>query len=197
MPEIRKEVELDATPEQVWDAVATPAGLTTWFMPMPIDPSGDEVVEWSPGKRLFIEVGGQSFDYVIEARDGAPTVLRFIHGFGEDWSDEFEDTASAGWDMYLATLAAYFRWFAGRPASYHEAEAPESVGWDAVVAAARQLDGEVDYESAQFLGLRTARSLIRFHGRWPIGMPVAVSEHVYDGGGPTADWGSWLAALQP
>ena len=32
--EIRREVELPATPEQVWAAVATAAGTTSWLFPM-------------------------------------------------------------------------------------------------------------------------------------------------------------------
>ena len=29
--EIKKEVEVDGTPEQVWDAIATGPGIDSWF----------------------------------------------------------------------------------------------------------------------------------------------------------------------
>lgn len=59
------------------------------------------------------------------------------------------------------------------------------------------LDGVVDYVSANFVGLRTTDALIRFHGRAPIGMTVAVSHHAYlddfDAAGTTRASESWLA----
>jgi uncharacterized protein YndB with AHSA1/START domain len=36
---ISKEVTLEATPEQVWDSIATEAGLAAWSMPTPVDPA--------------------------------------------------------------------------------------------------------------------------------------------------------------
>ncbi|WP_143737006.1 SRPBCC domain-containing protein [Microbispora sp. GKU 823] len=30
--ELHKEIELDATPEQVWEAIATGPGVDSWFM---------------------------------------------------------------------------------------------------------------------------------------------------------------------
>ena len=47
------------------------------------------------------------------------------------------------------------------------------------------------------MGIRTPDALIRFHGRWPLGMPVAVSHHAYaegvDAAAATKAWESWLA----
>jgi hypothetical protein len=55
----------------------------------------------------------------------------------------------------------------------------------------------VDYLDAHFVGLRTADDLIRFHGRWPLGMTAAVSHHAYAGvPDPVAlagAWERWLA----
>ena len=120
--EVRRDVALDATPEQVWQAIATGAGLATWFMPMEVDADSEMVVAWEPGQRLAIETppaadgSTQAFEYLIETSGGGTTVLRFVHsGFlGDDWSDEFEAMTGMGWDMYLDTLAQYFRHFAGR-----------------------------------------------------------------------------------
>ena len=50
--EIRKEIPVDATLEQVWEAIATGPGLTAWFMPMEIDPDSSMVTSWEPGRRL-------------------------------------------------------------------------------------------------------------------------------------------------
>jgi uncharacterized protein YndB with AHSA1/START domain len=132
--EVRKEVAIDATPDQVWDAIATGPGLAAWFMPMDIDPESNMVVAWEPGTRLAIQTpvaedgSTQAFEYVIETRRAGTAVLRFVHSglLSDDWGDEYESMTSMGWDMYLYTLAQYFTHFAGRPAVYAEADGPPS-----------------------------------------------------------------------
>lgn len=219
--EIPKNVELPASPEEVWQAIATGPGLTAWFMPMEIDPAGPGVAEWDPPRKLTIHTpeaedgSTNTFEYLIEGRDGGTSVLRFVHRgvLGDDWSDEYEGMTSSGWDMYLATLARYLQHFRGREASYVEAEAASLGGWDRLrellgaVQLGRQvtialpdgvpLTGEVDYVTETFVGLRTADALIRFHERSAIGMPIAVSVHLYgDAGGARGEdetWQRWLA----
>ena len=77
--------------------------------------------------------------------------------------------------MYLFTLAQYHARFAGRRAVY---------------------------ATGNFLGVRTADALIRFHGRCALGMTVAVSHHAYgdsfDAGAASRGWRAWLGqALTP
>jgi uncharacterized protein YndB with AHSA1/START domain len=131
---LRKEVELPATPEQVWRAIATGPGLAAWFgLSDAPDPDSPIVTAWEPGRRLEVrppagpDGSTHAFEYVIETRAGS-TWLRFVHSgiAGDDWSDEYEDTTAGGWDMYLHTLAEYLRHFADRPATFVLAEAPPS-----------------------------------------------------------------------
>ncbi|MEV0841808.1 SRPBCC domain-containing protein [Actinocatenispora sera] len=218
--ELRKQVELAATPEEVWQAISTTEGLTAWFMPMDID-QGADGVEADPPRRLLVRTPAaedgstQAFEYLIEARGGGSCVLRFVHSgiIGDDWDDEtYEEMMGSGWDMYLDTLAQYLRYFHGRPASYVEAMASATGRWDRLLRVLGEpklgatvgielpdgslVSGEVDYRSEHFVGLRTADALIRFHDRSPIGMPVAVSEHRYGTPEPperTQTWLSWLA----
>jgi uncharacterized protein YndB with AHSA1/START domain len=146
--EIRKEIPLTATPEQLWEAIATGPGLTAWFMPMEVDPDSSMVTSWEPGRRLAIRTPSgpdgsfQAFDYRIETgRSGGTTLLRFVHnGFtGDDWGDGFDVMTSSGWDMYFHTLHQYLTHFARRPAVYLEAEAPSASAkpeaWPRLVAA--------------------------------------------------------------
>jgi uncharacterized protein YndB with AHSA1/START domain len=225
--EIARQVVLAASPEQVWQTIATEAGLAAWFMPSPVDPSSDVVVGWEPGRRLAIRTPEapdgslHAFEYLIEARHGGSTVLRFVHSgvLGDDWSDEYEHLTAGGWEMYLYTLAQYHAHFPGRPAIYVEAEGPPSssspAAWPALVGAlgagapveldapvrvslrgTAPLEGIVDYSAANFVGLRTRDALIRFHGRAGLGMTVAVSHHAYsdvDAGQTRQAWVAWLA----
>jgi len=228
--EIRRAVPLPAPPDVVWRAIATGPGLAGWFMDMVPDPDDATVVAWEPGRRLAIELppgedgSSQAFEYLIEARAGGTAVLRFVHsGFlGDDWGDEFEAMTGAGWDMYLATLAAYLTHFPDRPARYAEAEGPAAsataAAWPRLLAALDlraapsvgstvrvdvrglgAVEGVVDYATPSFLGLRTADALVRFHGRWAIGMVVAVGHHATDPGfdpaAATAAWTGWLGSV--
>jgi hypothetical protein len=207
--EIAKEILLAATPEQVWETIATEAGLAAWFQPSPVDPSSDLVVAWQPGRRLAIRIppapdgSVHAFEYLIEARDGGKAILRFVHSgvMGDDWNDEYQSITSGGWDMYLQTLAQYHRYFAGRPAVYFEAAGPASsatpAAWESLIEAltrepaqigaairvelvdADPAEGVIDFVSPDFVGLRTPDALIRFHGRSALGLTVAVSQHAY------------------
>jgi uncharacterized protein YndB with AHSA1/START domain len=225
--EIRKEIALDATPEQVWEAITTGPGLEAWFMTMEVPPDGAGATTWDPPKHFatrtpVVEDGStHAFEYLIEARDGGSTVLRFVHsGFlGDDWNAEYEGMTSHGWDMYLHTLAQYLRYFPGRPATYVEAEGPQdsadAAAWPVLLRALgvsnrpeageqvrltpeglAPIEGVVDYIESQFLGVRTGDALIRFHGRAALGMTVAVAQHLYradvDRGEIQRTWQSWL-----
>lgn len=166
----------------------------------------------------------QAFEYVIAGRDGGTTVLRFVHSgvMGDSWEGEDPERTGQGWDMYLDTLAQYFLHFAGRSATYVCAEAPESAvspgAWPALLAAlgtdggpavgdrlkldvpgAGPVEGVVDYARSTFLGLRTSDALYRFHGRTPVGRPIAVAAYVYgrpvDREALTQAWTAWLAGV--
>lgn len=241
--EVRRDVTLEATPEQVWAAIATGPGLTAWFAPMELDPD-DPGITWDPPRHLVVRTpeaadgSTQAFEYLVEARNGGGTVLRFVHSgvlgdppAGTDpdgWGDEFEDVTGRGWDMYLHTLAQYLRYFPGRAAAYVDAEAPPASAdpetWARLLSllgpgddlalgspvrigldGAAPVEGEIDYLTPSFLGIRTADALVRFHGRAALGMPIAVGHHVYAAAGAEPDtdtaatgkaWQDWLAQLQ-
>jgi hypothetical protein len=165
----------------------------------------------------------QAFDYMIEARDGGSAVLRFVHSGsgGEGWGDEFEPTTARGWEMYLFTMSQYFEYFLGRAALYAQAEGPAVSAdgglWSRLLEALQPsgplalgqlvtlqlpgtsvVSGVVDYLTPYYVGVRTSEALVRFHGRWPIGLTAAVSHHAYDESTDAAALGSawkvWLAS---
>ncbi|MHA6792624.1 SRPBCC family protein [Pseudonocardia bannensis] len=138
--ELSKRVELDATPEQVWEAISTGPGISAWFVPHQVEPRAGGTVEqsygsgyatsgrvtaWEPGRRFAYgsfqapEDGrpDYAFEFLVEGRDGGGTVLRFVQsGFldGSDWDGEY-DSFDAGWDLFFHNLAQYLAHFAGRP----------------------------------------------------------------------------------
>jgi uncharacterized protein YndB with AHSA1/START domain len=139
--ELVKEVDLNATPEEVWAALTTGPGLASWlFGDYEVVPGeggsfrltvGDFVEEsditgWDPPRRLTVrgktaEDGSyHAFVYEIEAIEGGTARLRFVQsGFLSDsWSDEYEVQTSYGWDGYFRTLNEYLTYFRGRTAQY-------------------------------------------------------------------------------
>jgi uncharacterized protein YndB with AHSA1/START domain len=146
--EIRTEVELDATPEQVWEAIATGPGIDSWFMGrnqvepyeggkarMAIGDMASEatVTAWEPPRRYADRTAASedgsfmAFEYLVEGRGGGPTVLRLVNSGifgGDDWDAEY-DALTRGWEMYLRTLAHYLTYFPGRTATPITAWGPQ------------------------------------------------------------------------
>ena len=132
--EIRREVELPATPEQVWQAVATGDGTAAWMFPVAEGaPSrvgevwaGHTVKAFDPPRHLHVSAEGpdgqvmNALEYLIEARDGGTVVLRYVHSgvFADDWDNQY-DAAGQHTDFYLHTLGQYLRYFraSGPPTS--------------------------------------------------------------------------------
>ncbi len=137
--EVRKEIELEATPEEIWQAIATGPGMDSWFMGRSEIEPGEggttkltvgghteqaTVTAWEPLRQLAYRTGEgedgsfMAFEWLIEGRDRGSTVLRLVqNGFlSGDWDAEYE-AMKTGWDMYLHTLAEYLAHFPGRTAT--------------------------------------------------------------------------------
>ncbi len=145
--EIAQEIEVDASPEQVWEAVATGPGWDSWFMGRnEIEPreGGDvrwsiggftatsKVTTWDPPNR-FVSMGDEApdgsthqFDYRIEPREGGGSSIKYVHSgrLGDDWEAEYAGM-SEGDPMYFHKLAEYVTYFSGRFATPIDAHGPE------------------------------------------------------------------------
>jgi uncharacterized protein YndB with AHSA1/START domain len=131
------ELRVDATPEQVWQAIATGPGIDSWFMGHSEIDSGmtvrtafggytpeHTISAWEPGERFAYgskDGDGRAiaYEFLIEGRDRGSTVLRVTaSGFlpGDDWADEYE-AMTRGNALFFSTLATYLNHFAGRTAT--------------------------------------------------------------------------------
>ena len=136
--ELRKEIEVHATPEEIWEAVATGPGIDGWFLGTgnEVEPRvggtvrisfGEEsglstVTAWDPPRHYAHSGEGRdpsgifhAMEYTIEGRAGGTTVVRLVHsGFlADDWEAEY-DALNEGDFMYLHQLAQYVEHFRGR-----------------------------------------------------------------------------------
>ncbi|WP_326609420.1 SRPBCC domain-containing protein [Streptomyces scopuliridis] len=137
--EIVREFEVDASPEQVWEALTT--GTAGWLWPMEYEPReggaaphGGTVTAWDPPRRLtgrVENVEGMSqqtlnqLDHVIEPREGGGSWVRYVHSgiLVEDWDNQY-DGASKHTDFYLHTLRQYLLHFTGRTAVFATVDGP-------------------------------------------------------------------------
>jgi uncharacterized protein YndB with AHSA1/START domain len=228
------ELRVDATPEEVWAAIATGPGIDSWFMGRnEVDPAQavrqafggyspeHQVTAWEPGKRLAYSSGpapdGRSvaFEFLIEGRDHASTVLRIVNsGFlpGDDWADEFE-AMTRGNALFISTLATYLNHFAGRVATPVTAFGPMITDWPRtrakLVAAIGKdgdrvrftpeglppVDGVVYFENEDTIGVRTDDAIYRFLRGFR--GPVMACHHIFSDISRESTeqaWRAWLNA---
>ncbi|MGW1022660.1 SRPBCC family protein [Streptomyces sp. NPDC002577] len=139
--EIAREFEVDASPEQVWDAITT--GTGGWLWPSEFEPReggagpfGSTIVNWDPPHRFTVRSEDVGFptqslnqlDHTIEPRDeGRHAWVRYVHSgiFTDDWDNQY-DGASKHTDFYLRTLREYVTHFAGRPVAFATFNGPDA-----------------------------------------------------------------------
>lgn len=136
---IELEVEVHGTPEEVWRAIATGPGISSWYVPHDVDEReggattasfGDapelqvpgRVAAWEPPHRVVFDggegVGGLAFEWLVEARDGGTCIVRLVNsgfGDGDEWDDQYDGMAE-GWQLFLFNLQLHCRHFLGRAA---------------------------------------------------------------------------------
>lgn len=149
--EVERAAELVATPEEVWEAIATGPGIDSWFIGRnEVDGGairtlfgrgyipGSTVTARDPGRRLAHRSepapGGRfvAYEFLIEGRHGGGTVLRTVtSGFlpGDGWEDEYE-AMTLGGDLYFRTLVERLTHFRGRTATSVTAFGPPVSDWE-------------------------------------------------------------------
>ena len=152
-------VDVEAEPEEVWEAITVGKQLDGWWIGAPneVEPRlggavrqsfGGEISEstitaWDPPHH-FSDEGApgpdgavHALEFTLEGRSGTTTV-RFVHsGFlGDDWESEYE-ALSEGDAMYLHQLVQYVRFFRGRSVTTIEHYQPDLPDREAAMAILR------------------------------------------------------------
>src|SRR5919202_5778467 len=103
-------VEVPGTPEEVWEAIATGPGISSWFVPIDVEErvNGKAVMDfgsygsytatvtaWEPPRRVVFHDDAEerplAYEWLVEARDGGTCVVRLVNsgfGTGEGWDDQ-------------------------------------------------------------------------------------------------------------
>lgn len=196
---IQVETEVPGTPEQVWDAIATGPGVSSWFVPMRVEFGKDgnptqmimsfgpgmdcpaTYTAWEPPHRFAAEstimgpnTPAMATEWTVEARDGGKCLVRVVHSLfadNNDWDGQLEGTES-GWPNFFRTLRLYMTHFRAQPCSLFQP-----------MASAKGTEKEVWKALISPLGLEG----VKVGQRWksPAGMPTlaGVIEHVNEGSG--------------
>ncbi|MEA3173528.1 MAG: hypothetical protein QOF42_939 [Gammaproteobacteria bacterium] len=164
---VQVEVEVPGTPEEVWKAIATGPGISSWFVPTVFEERDGKpvavrskfgpgiepraaVTTWDP-PRLFAAQGESwggappiATEWSIEARAGGVCLVRVVHSLfasTEDWDNQLEG-AKMGWPGFFRTLRIYLTHFRGQRSEISQFVAPvagtEAEAWEMLTAALGQ-----------------------------------------------------------
>jgi len=158
---IQVETEVPGTPEEVWQAIATGPGITSWFVPAEIVPGKDGKPErmvlhmgpgmdtdatitaydpprrfaaedtWGPGSPVI------ATEWTVEARAGGTCIVRVVHSLfaeNDDWDNQLIGVES-GWPAFFRVLKLYLTHFRGQHAAAMQTSgmAPNEGGWDVML----------------------------------------------------------------
>jgi uncharacterized protein YndB with AHSA1/START domain len=140
---VQVEVEVPGSPEEVWQAIATGPGISSWFVPSEVQEgeggrvvshfgpgnsmdSAATVTAWEPPRRFVAEsrdMGPESppvaTEWTVEAQSGGSCVVRVVHSWflsTDDWDNQFEQ-AEFGWAVFFQILRLVLTHFRGQPCS--------------------------------------------------------------------------------
>src|SRR3989475_6994731 len=136
---VQVEVEVPGTPEEVWQAIATGPGISSWFVPtafeerdgkpvavtMNFGPGMESravVTAWDPPRKFAAQGEGWggsppiATEWSVEARAGGVCLVRVVNSLFasmDDWDNQLEGTES-GWPGFFRTLRIYLTHFRGQ-----------------------------------------------------------------------------------
>lgn len=146
---VAAEIDVPGTPEEVWAAIATGPGISSWFVPSAVDgrvggsavshfaPDGSmdsvgRIREWQPPHRFTVDTeegpGTVATEWIVEAKAGGVCTVRVVHSWfadGSDWDSQFEGHAY-GWNSFFKLLRFYLEHFPGEESRLVQLAAPST-----------------------------------------------------------------------
>ncbi len=183
---VEAQAEVPGSPEEVWRAIATGAGISAWFVPTTVEeqvggktvsnfgPGMDSVAtitRWEPPYRFDAETEDESgkfaHEWHVETRSGGTCVVRVVHRWfadNDDWDAQFEQ-AEAGWVDFFRILRLYLAHFPGQRSSLVQLSAfsarPQLEVWKHALGAL-----EIDLDAKRCTSAPDAPSLAGVIERW-------------------------------
>ncbi|MEO8451729.1 MAG: SRPBCC domain-containing protein [Gemmatimonadota bacterium] len=161
---VQVDVEVPGTPEEVWHAIATGPGISSWFVPTEFEESDGRpvavtynfgpgfapraaVTAWDPPRMFTAQGEGWggappiAAEWSVQARAGGVCLVRVVNSLfssTDDWDNQLESTRH-GWPGFFRTLRIYLTHFRGQRSAIMQMVAPvagtEGEAWEALTAA--------------------------------------------------------------
>jgi uncharacterized protein YndB with AHSA1/START domain len=132
-------VEVPGSPDEVWRAIATGAGISSWFVPTAVEereggtvvasfgPGMDSITtisQWDPPRKYVAETGAGpdrvATEWTVETRAGGTCEVRVVHRWfsrTDDWDAEYEGHAYGWTASFFRILRLYLTHFPGEQCS--------------------------------------------------------------------------------
>src|SRR5580700_7125234 len=147
---LQVELEVPGTPEEVWQAIATGPGISSWCVPVEFEERdgkpfaiklnfGTEmdcpakITSWDPPRMYATEGDGFvpgspliASEWSVEARGGGICILRIVQSLfasTDDWDNQLE-SAKSGLASFLSILRIYLTHFRGQRSAIMKWMAP-------------------------------------------------------------------------
>jgi uncharacterized protein YndB with AHSA1/START domain len=157
---VQVEVEVPGTPEEVWQAIATGPGISSWFVPTQVEErdggviaanfgpgmdSASTITAWEPPHRFTADSQDMGPDaptvateWTVQARSGGVCVVRVVHSWfasSDEWDAQFEGHEQ-GWTAAFRILRLALTHFRGQPGAAIQlmgrAPEPKMAAWEAL-----------------------------------------------------------------
>ena len=148
---VEAQAEVPGTPEEVWRAIATGPGISSWFVPSRVEErvggiasanfgpgmeSSATITAWDPPRGFALEsrddLGPGSpavaSEWTVECHSGATCIVRVVHRWFADtdeWDSQFEQLEQ-GWPAFFRILRIYLTHYRGVPGASLQAMAVTS-----------------------------------------------------------------------
>jgi len=171
---VQVEVEVPGSPEEVWRAIATGPGISSWFVPTEVEErvggaftanfgmgmeSTSTIAEWDPPRSFRKDGDGMDPDappvateWFVEAKSGGTCVVRVVHSWfasTDEWDGQWE-AVEQGWISFFSILRLSLIHFPGQPCSAFDAagmsSGSQSEAWTALAVPIGLTDAMVGQE---------------------------------------------------
>jgi uncharacterized protein YndB with AHSA1/START domain len=189
---VEAKVEVPGTPEEVWQAIATGPGISSWFVPTtseekvggatkssfgPGMDSDAKITVWESTKRFVAETqegpGTVATEWTVEAKGGGTCIVRVVHSWfanTDDWDGQFEGH-SYGWIVFFENLRLYLEHFRGQPSAIValSAMSNDSDAWGRLVGPLELVDVRAGSRFAAPAGLPELHGIVEVVSppQWP------------------------------
>jgi uncharacterized protein YndB with AHSA1/START domain len=161
---VQVEVEVPGTPEEVWQAIATGPGISSWMVPAEFEVRDGKpvavkmnfgpgmeirwpVTAWEPPRKWIAQSDGFqgsppfANEWSVEARGGGTCIVRIVQSLfasTDDWDNQLE-AGQAGWPAFFRALRIYLTHFRGQRSTIMQFVVPvagtEAEAWESLTGA--------------------------------------------------------------